>query len=169
MSHHRITFKFDADHVAAFRAAVKDIHASAEAAAQQERDALYQRAEVGDVLPDGSICGGISPDTGKRMYVLPEAFSGSFGKAVEHAAKLNGNKQLGRSDWRMPSKAELAVLFANKDKAALKDVFNDRARELWSSSIEGVCAWWQNFAEGGQYTSKTDLRYSAAYVRSLPA
>jgi hypothetical protein len=67
----------------------------------------------GDRMPDGTICAGISPDTGKAMYTTPAdaPLTMTFNKAKKYAAKLDAH---GHNDWRVPTKAELNVLFNNR-------------------------------------------------------
>ena len=82
--------------------------------------------EAGDRIPDGSIYAGVSPDTGKQMFAMPTdaCVAMSFNEAAKYAKKLNTENTLGHDDWRVPTKAELNVLFQNKEKGALKATFN---------------------------------------------
>src|SRR5437762_1894389 len=67
----------------------------------------------GDRMPDGRIYAGISPDTHKPMYTTPEdaPLTYTFNEARKYAAELEAN---GHKDWRVPTKAELKVLFNNR-------------------------------------------------------
>jgi hypothetical protein len=67
---------------------------------------------VGDKMPDGTIYAGISPDTKKAMYATPSdaPTTMTFQEASDYAAGLDA---LGHRDWRVPTKAELNVLFTN--------------------------------------------------------
>jgi hypothetical protein len=69
--------------------------------------------QPGDEMPDGIIYAGISPDTMKPMYVLPGDAPRlmTFNEAAEYAVKLHAH---GRRDWRMPTAAELNLLFSNR-------------------------------------------------------
>src|SRR5947207_581062 len=79
--------------------------------------------EPGHIMKDGSIYTGKSPDTGKDMYVASKdaPLMMNFNDAVEYAKTLDMH---GRKDWRVPTKAELNVLFENREKGALKGTFN---------------------------------------------
>jgi hypothetical protein len=81
-----------------------------------------EMAAVG-TMPDGSIYAGISPDTKKPMYVTVEdaGLTMHFNTAVEYAQNLDAH---GHKDWRLPTQAELNVLFENREKGALKGTFN---------------------------------------------
>lgn len=129
--------------------------------------------EIGDLMKDGTIFAGISPDTNQKMYVEPfgASMTMSFNEAVEYAKKL----QVGdKNDFRIPSKAELNVLFKNKDKGALKGSFNvtgsDVAGWYWSSSSTPhekikINAWMQRFSDGLQNYNL--FRYFDGSVRCI--
>lgn len=119
--------------------------------------------EAGDQMEDGTILAGISPDTGKAMYVTAEdaPITMDFNKAAQYASRLGLH---GHKGWRLPTKSELAVLFQNQNKGALSGTFN-RAGEtpdgLYRSSTPkgaaGSGVWMQRFSDGNQtdYDSKT--------------
>ena len=75
--------------------------------------------KVGDKMLDGTVFAGISPETSKPMYATPADApltrmfnkARTFNKAQKYAAKLNAH---GHKDWRVPTKAELNVLFNNR-------------------------------------------------------
>ena len=69
--------------------------------------------KIGDKMPDGTVFAGISPDTNKPMYATPAdaSLTMKFNEAQEYAAKLDAH---GHKDWRVPTKAELNVLFNNR-------------------------------------------------------
>lgn len=71
--------------------------------------------EVGDQMEDGTIFAGVSPDTGKNMFVMPESASGIFNW---YAAKryIDGLDAHGHKDWQFPSESELNILFKNHAK-----------------------------------------------------
>jgi hypothetical protein len=82
--------------------------------------------EPGDRMPDGTIFAGLSPETGKQMFAMPAdaGVTMTFNEAAKYAKKLNAEKTFGHDDWRVPTKAELNVLFENRDKGVLKGTFN---------------------------------------------
>jgi hypothetical protein len=83
--------------------------------------------QVGDVMPDGTIYAGISPDTHKKLFVMPrdDSISGSFNTVADRVEKANAQKILGHDDWRMPTRNELIMLYRNRDAGALKGTFNE--------------------------------------------
>jgi len=102
----------------------------------------------GDKMPDGTIFAGVSPDTGKAMYATPAdaSLSMKFNKAREYAARLDAH---GHKDWRVPTKAELNVLFNNR--AAIVGDITGPADWYWSSSPGSIfLAWGQCFSDGCQ-------------------
>jgi hypothetical protein len=72
-----------------------------------------QAPAPGDKMPDGTVFAGISPDTNKPMYAPPTdaSLTMKFNEAQEYATKLDAH---GHKDWRVPTKAELNVLFNNR-------------------------------------------------------
>jgi hypothetical protein len=106
-------------------------------------------------IPDGAIHAGISPVTGKPMYTTPKdaPLTYTFDQAQAYCAALDtGNK-----DWRVPTKAELNVLFQNRDAIGGFDTTGSiPAGWYWSSSRYTFTAWAQRFSDGFQdYGSKT--------------
>src|SRR5215471_9749495 len=68
---------------------------------------------IGSIMPDGSIYAGVSPDTGKPMYTMaPDAPQiMEFEDARAYVSRLDSH---GHNDWRLPSEAELQVLFDSR-------------------------------------------------------
>ncbi len=131
--------------------------------------------EIGDIMPDGSIYAGVSPDTGKGMFAMP-ADTGSkmdFDQADEHTAAFNKDNPLGHDDWRIPSKDELRVLFDNQKKGALSGTFNltsgaaDMAGMYWSSTqgSSAINAWSIRFNHGVPELYFRGSPMSVRYVR----
>jgi hypothetical protein len=123
------------------------------------------RPKVGNAMPDGTVFAGISPVTHKPMYVTPEdaPLTYSFNQARDYAQEL---KVDGHNDWRVPTKAELKVLFKN---AALIGGFNEtgNAPEGWycSSTRWGVVVWSQRFSDGTRDYFGRESRSSLRCVR----
>jgi len=122
--------------------------------------------KIGDKMPDGTVYAGISPDTNQPMYTTPAdaPLTMKFNKAQKYAAKLDAH---GHQDWRVPTKAELNVLFNNR--AAIGG-FNATgsypAGWYWSSSQGGKWgAWDQRFSYGAQHFSYMHVYSSVRPVR----
>ena len=109
--------------------------------------------KVGDKMPNGTVFAGISPDTNKPMYATPAdaPLTMKFNQAKEYAAKLNAH---GKQDWRMPTKAELNVLFNNRAAIGGFNVTGSLpAGWYWSASPNyDWDAWGQRFSDGFQFT-----------------
>ena len=126
--------------------------AAAEEQARLEAEAIAN-AQVGDKMADGTIFAGISPDTNQPMYAAPA--DAPLGMDFNAAAKYaEGLEVGGKKGFRIPTKAELNVLFQNREKGALKGTFNltgsDTAGWYWSSTPYNVnYAYGQRFSDGG--------------------
>ncbi len=129
---------------------------------------------IGATMPDGTVFAGISPDTGRNMFVTPKDASGvlKWKAAMKYAADLDAN---GHKDWRLPTEAELDVLYQNRDKGALKGTFNVHGSgpsgRYWSSaeSPEGPhSAWMERFSDGFRYWYLKDNDASVRPVRLEP-
>ena len=117
----------------------------------------FKRAEIGDKMADGTIYAGVSPDTGKNMYAMPaDAPQGmTLKRAKDYAAKLDAH---GHKDWRVPSKAELEVLFDNRLAIGGFNLSGSEWPGLyWSATpytefpkLADQIAWFQRFSDGEQ-------------------
>jgi len=140
------------------------------ATATLETDNANATPEIGDKMEDGTIYAGVSPDTGEAMYVTPADASGTlkWKQAMQYAADLDAN---GHKDWKLPTKAELNVLFKNCAKI---DGFNEGASYpacwYWSSTQSRDFmggAWMQRFSsDGNQVCYSKGLVASVRPVRS---
>jgi hypothetical protein len=129
--------------------------------------------EIGDKMKDGTIFAGISPDTGRNIFVTPKDACGTlkWKAAMKYAAELKAN---GHKDWRLPTKAELYVLYQNRDEGALRGTF-DVSDSLpsgwyWSSTERPGCpdnALVVRFS-GGRYWNWEGNDASVRPVRSEP-
>ena len=124
--------------------------------------------EIGDKMADGTIYAGISPDTKRPMYAAPADAprNMTFNKAEKYAKNLEVG---GKKGFRVPTKAELDVLFQNREKGALKGTFNltglDPDGYYWSSTPgSDISAWAQRFSDGDQ---NGDDRYDDSSVRCV--
>jgi Protein of unknown function (DUF1566) len=124
--------------------------------------------KVGDKMPDGTIYAGVSPDTGKAMYAMPQDGSllMTFNAAAEHVAKLDA---YGHHDWRMPTSAELNVLFNNR--AAIGGfTLTDSNPTGWCWSASGFefnksLMWAQRLSDGFQGARYKDEYSTVRCVR----
>jgi hypothetical protein len=102
-------------------------------------------------MPDGTVFAGISPETTKPMYATPAdaSLAMRFNKATEYAAQLDVH---GHHDWRVPTKAELNVLFNNRAAIGGFNVTGSHpAGWYWSASQDNQFdAWGQRFSDGRQ-------------------
>jgi hypothetical protein len=99
---------------------------------EHSRDGL---PPIGTKMPDGTVYAGISPDSGLPMFTAAQDASErySYSEAWEIADILNARKHLGHDDWRVPTKAELNVLFNNR--AAIGN-FDKTGERYWSSTTD---------------------------------
>ena len=133
------------------------------------------KMKIGGVVHDKTIYAG--KVNGVKIYAAPQDakqadgmrnLSLSFDDAADYADKLNRENYLGHSDWHVPSELELYVLFANKNKGALKETFNSTSldRFYWSSTPCGdYCAFERDFGTGDQ--TGADVQGSYFSVRCV--
>jgi hypothetical protein len=98
----------------------------------------WSNPEVGQVMPDWTIYGGLTPDGKYQIFTTPgdldftKDFMGaphyvtkSFNAAVRRIKKLNAETYLAsHDDWQIPSLEVMKVLYKNMNKGSLKDSFN---------------------------------------------
>ena len=117
-------------------------------------------------MPDGTVFAGISPDTKKKMYATPAdaSLTMTFNEATEYAAKLDAH---GHQDWRLPTKAEMNVLFNNRAAIGGFNVSGSYpAGWYWSASPGYIWgAWGQRFSDGYQYYTFKDNHSAVRCVR----
>lgn len=125
--------------------------------------------EPGDKMPDGSIYAGISPDTGKPMYTRDEDQGfGTFGSGTSGFEGFAARSQYhGHNDWRVPTKAELNVLFNNRTAIGNFDLSGeDGFGSYWSATRSGKSATWgQRFSDGAQIRYPNTTQLHVRYVR----
>jgi hypothetical protein len=107
---------------------------------------------IGQEMPDGTIYAGLSPETNQPMYTMPAdaPLTMTFNQAKGYAAQLDAH---GHTDWRVPTKAEMNVLFNNR--AAIggfntTESASDPAGWYWSAKSYTWTAWGQRFSDGCQ-------------------
>lgn len=106
--------------------------------------------QIGDVMEDGTIYAGTSPETGEALYVMPQdaPLKMTWKRASEFADELSTFAAYGCKDWRLPTRAEVEVLRDNMSKGALKDSFNGYAESqqmrLERKTIYGEAHYWSS-------------------------
>jgi hypothetical protein len=122
--------------------------------------------KVGDKMLDGTIFAGNSPDTNKPMYATPAdaPLTMEFNQATAYAAKLGAH---GHQDWRLPTQAELNVLFNNRAAIGGFNVSGSiPAGWYWSATPDDRWfAWGQRFSDGRQHSNDKDYHSSVRCVR----
>jgi hypothetical protein len=133
----------------------------------EERD-----LQIGDVIPDGTVYAGILPDTGKRLFVALGGFA-HFIKFKDAEWWANMITAHGHSDWRLPTRGELNLLFNNR--AAIGGFPTERssgsARYLWSSTArldDPTLVWALDFTRGEGTWAHTSNVMSSRVVRAEP-
>jgi Protein of unknown function (DUF1566) len=120
----------------------------------------------GDSMPDGTVYAGISPDTNNPMYATPAdaPLTMTFNDAQKYAAILDAH---GHRDWRVPTQAELNVLFNNRAAIGGFDVAGAiPSGWYWSASWYSPCtAQDQRFRDGYQDVDDKGNRFSVRCVR----
>lgn len=138
------------------------------------KKALRQNNKIGQKMKDGTIYAGLSPQTGAELFVMPSDASVKmdFNEAGKHMAQINKDKVFGQQDWRLPSKAELSLLYHNRNKGHLKRTFESKATgtdDFYVSASQTFCpngSWVQRFADGEQDIQTLSSKHRVRYVRS---
>lgn len=127
---------------------------------------LGEEPKIGDAVPDGTIYAGLSPETGKAMYTTPRDAGRTltWKRAMAFAARLDAH---GHCDWRVPTKAELNVLFQNRGAIGGFETSGRNANGWYWSSSKDVddTAWGQDFSDGLQISYGKILGSSLRCVR----
>ena len=84
--------------------------------------------------------------------------------AAQLCVKLKNN---GFTDWFLPSKDELNLMYKNLHQKNLGK-FTTKISYWSSSQVNGECAWYQSFANGKQYNFG-NYKYDAFMVRAIRA
>ncbi len=144
-------------------------HREGIAATQAAAEAAKAPPAPGSRMKDGTIYAGLSPDTNEAMYAQPadEPMMMNFNAAAKQAKELSQNTG---EDWRVPSKAELAMLFNNR---AVIGGFDETGVNgsgwYWSSSPDDAgcryCAEVQRFSDGVQRSKEQGYAQSVRLVR----
>lgn len=125
--------------------------------------------QIGDRMDDGTIFGGISPDTGKPIYVRPtdEPLTMKWEQAMEYAARFEGHGKAAGT-FRLPTGDELNVLFQNRAKiGGFNETGSHPSGLYWSSTQDGgEGAFDQNFSNGDQHWHYQRYLSAVRLVRS---
>ncbi len=104
---------------------------------------------IGDKMPDGTIYVGVSPNTKKPMYTTPAdvPLTMMSNEAIAYAEELAAH---GHQDWRVPTNAELNVLFNNRAAIGGFDLTSSGPAGWYWSAPEGSTwsTWAQRFSDG---------------------
>ena len=129
-------------------------------------DTPEEDPKIGDVVADGTVYAGISPDTGRPMYTTRKDIMTwtSWNDAMQATDTF---EKYGHKDWRLPTKGELNKLFNNRAAIGNFDtsgVFPDGC--YWSSAEEIIgAAKYQRFSDGMQFDDYKTRGYSVRFVR----
>ena len=131
---------------------------------QDRTTQVGEEPKVCDVMPDGSLYAGLSPDTRKAMYTTLR-YSGrpyTWKKAIAFAARLAAH---GHRDWRVPTKGELNALYNNR--AAIGGFGSSSgsfpAGWYWSALRDSNDdPWAQRFSDGDQNNLQQERRLVSA-------
>ncbi len=137
------------------------------AASNDKSAAAGVHQKPGNRMPDRTVFAGVSPDTGKPMYMTSQdaPLTMKWKDAMEYAANLNAQ---GYRDWRVPTKGELKVLFENRAASGGFDHSGAyHAGWYWSSSqLTNDDAWAKRFSDGNEgYYSLDEVVSSLRRVR----
>ena len=125
-----------------------------------------KKVEIGEVIPDGTIYAGVSPETGNAMFTTAADAPATCGfhEAQEYAAKLDAN---GHLDWRVPTRDELNEMYQNRAAiGGFEESGSDPGGWYWSSSQSSYRnAWAQRFSDGYQDISRKYYYTSLRCVR----
>jgi hypothetical protein len=115
---------------------------------------------VGDTGPGGGIV--FYANGGRGMEVSGILGEHNWNQAISVARNYKGG---GYSDWRLPTKDELNLVYQNLRAKNIGNLGNNR---YWSSSEDGnYTAWVQRFRDGTQGYSGKDPTYSVRAIRAF--
>jgi hypothetical protein len=99
------------------------------------------------ISADGTRC--------EHLILLPGKFEGAWKESLAWAESMGG---------QLPDRVESAMLFAHAKAEFQPKAYWTREQHAANSD----CAWYQVFADGGQYDSFTDSELRARAVRRSP-
>lgn len=139
----------------------------------ENKSAAKAQPEIGALMKDGTIYAGISPLTGEDMFVTAKdaPLTMTWRRAMEYVAETTMH---GHRDWRLPSRAELDVLYQNRNNGNLSGTFKKggffQGGCYWSSSEEpnGFKARYQKFNNGQEGLYAKFYLLSVRCIRRQP-
>lgn len=148
--------------------------ANGEALARDNAQGPTDCPAIGDTCADGTVYAGVSPAGDAFLFTTPADASSAmaWNKAVAYAEQLEAN---GHDDWRLPTGAELFVLYDNRNVGALNGTFNEtdsRPEDWhWSStelSYDVDYVYQLRFSDGFEFCFRKDKDGLVRPVRSEP-
>ena len=124
-----------------------------------------KRVAPGDLAPDGSVYIGLSPETGSPIYTTLMDQGAYSWADVEYIA--DDLVEAGHSDWRLPTFAELELIYKKKDMGLLKDSFDSSGTYYWSSDEDlNFLTKVKRFNDGGRGHSFKKVERALRCVRT---
>ena len=132
---------------------------------QSTTNSRVKPPRIGAIQPDRTLFAGISPDTGKPMFVQPRDMPRrmNWNRAAQGAQIFEGYRH---NDWRLPTRNELKVLFENAAALGLdkKDMGHNWHWSSEEKSGKDGVAWVQSDDKTAQFVRK-DLTLYTRYIR----
>lgn len=112
--------------------------------------------EIGTVMEDGTVYAGISPVSGKGLFVMSQdaPLLMTENMTAGRLEVMNRKQILGHNDWRLPTIKELNILFGNREKGALSGTFNMAGVDYGQLRHESNATGWYRSSTWGSITTK---------------
>ena len=88
-------------------------------AAANDAATVKSELKIGDVMADGTVYAGISPDTNKAIFAAPANAPGNV-QSFQKRKSTRSARRPRHKDFRLPTKGELNRLF--NDRAAIERI-----------------------------------------------
>ncbi|GHU26148.1 hypothetical protein FACS1894164_16880 [Spirochaetia bacterium] len=127
---------------------------------KQMLDKIPVHYSIGDRGPGGGFIFYANNGTFMEVSIMLGTYNWNQAKGI--AENYRGG---GYTDWRLPSKGELDMIYQNLRKRNLAGLGND---DYWSSSeSDSNHAWLQRFSDGHQVNTGKDYTYGVRAVRAF--